>query len=158
MTWSWVGAYRVASLIHISFSWISKSFRFVISFDLVHKAKTFSMINLGKLTLKKTPLYYKWARSLTALPARAFFHHFFFFFFPNNAHFQNWKFSTLFHWLNFWTGWPQFKSVETFPRIISRIIFTKRAPQLTYGTLKKFRPRFRKTKIERNLIELITLV
>ena len=51
-----------------------------------------------------------------------------------------------------------FNSVGTIPRIIPRIIFTKRAPQLTYGTLKQFRPRFRKTQIERYLIELTTLV
>ena len=51
-----------------------------------------------------------------------------------------------------------FNSVGTIPRIIPRIIFTKRAPQLSCGTLKKFRARFRETKIERNLVELTTLV
>ena len=51
-----------------------------------------------------------------------------------------------------------FNSVGTIPRIIPSIIFTKRAPQRTYDTLKQFRARFRKTQIERNLIELITLV
>ena len=51
-----------------------------------------------------------------------------------------------------------FNSVGTIHRIISRIIFTKRAPKLTYDTLEKVRARFRETQIERNLLELITLV
>ena len=51
-----------------------------------------------------------------------------------------------------------FNSVGTITRIIPNIIFTKKAPQLTYDTLEKVRARFRKTQIERNPVELITLV
>ena len=126
--------------------------------------KTFSISNLGKVPLKKAPVYYKWAWFSTADPARAFFRPFFrpffrlFFFFFHNAPFSKLEIFDFIYWLNFWTGWPQFKSVETLPRIIFRITFTKKAPQLSYGTLKKFRPRFRKTQIERYLIELTTLV
>jgi hypothetical protein len=118
----------------------SKSFRLVTLFKLVHRAKTFSMRNLCKLTLKDTPLDYYWAWILTALPARTNFSSFFSSFFFHNAHFQTENFD--FIWLaKFLSRLTPIQISRNCPPDYSRLLFLQREhyslPTITWRKLER---------------------